>query len=1121
MPTFLHSLPLPAFIVQGHCYPWQPELVGLQIGADALTALANYSIAAALFYFVYKRQTLPIRWALLLFATCIMAYGTTHLMEIWALWYPTYWVSGALKVVAALTSLVTAVLLLPLMLKALAWPNLDELRTNQTLEREIAERQQVEAALRESEEKYRLLFSNELDAVSLFDVETGQLLDVNAAFEELYGYNRVEALQLRVADVSAEYAQSQTAIRLANSTGKARIYLRWHRKKDGTIFPVELCVGRFIWRERPVMCAVARDITDRQQAEAALRESEERFRQIAETIQEVFWVATADLTQILYVSPAYEAIWKQPCASLYEQPKSFIDAIHPDDRTQALAVLEAQQNSGFSHEYRIVRPDGSIRWIWERAFSVCDQAGNPYRIVGAAQDITDRKLAEAALGLADFSFDRSAVAAVWIGRDAQILRVNEGACQLLGYSREELQAMYVYELDPNFPREVWAEHWEMLRQQKTIVMVSQLQTKAGTFVPIETTLNYLEFNGEEYNFAFAKDISKQLKAEAALRQQTERERVLASVTDHIRHSLEFEKTLNAAVVEVRRLLHSDRVLIYRFHSDWSGTIVAESVCSGELSILNRSIHDPCFANSWYAAYQQGCFSEIADIETSDIQPCHRDLLRSFQVRAHLVVPILHDSSLWGLLLVHHCSAPHPWQPWEIDSLHQLTAQLAIALQQSELYRQVQQFNTRLEQQVQERTEQLQQSLDFEALLKRITDKVRDSLEEAQILQTAVQALAVGLNVLCCNVALYDFEQESATVSYEYINSGVLPAQGQTFLFSNLPGVYDHLLQGQWVQFGRGAAPDVWRESCSPQVTILSCPLIDDQAVIGDLWLYKAAEQCFEDLEIRLVQQVANQCAIAVRQARLYQAAQTQVQELERLHHLKDDFLSTVSHELRTPMASIMMATQLLKIILQPLGVLDPVSGSASRYFQILQDECQREISLINDLLDLSRLESGVEPLAIAPVDLRLWIPHVLEPFEERTRIRQQQLQLEIPEHLPCLETDLSYLERVLTELLNNACKYTPAEETILIAVRATSDQLQLSVSNSGVEIPANELPHLFEKFYRVPSHDPWKHGGTGLGLALVQRCVKQLQGTITVTSEAGWITFVMLLPWHLERQVPN
>ncbi|HEY9623930.1 MAG TPA: PAS domain-containing protein [Crinalium sp.] len=139
------------------------------------------------------------------------------------------------------------------------------------------------------------------------------------------------------------------------------------------------------------------NITHHKQAETALRESEARFRQLAESIGEVFWIADLEFTQILYVSPAYEKVWGQTCQSLYDQPSSLLNAIHPDDRDRALTIMTAQRKTGFNHEYRIVRADGSIRWIWEQAFPVYNDVGQPYRIAGVSQDITDRKQIEVAL----------------------------------------------------------------------------------------------------------------------------------------------------------------------------------------------------------------------------------------------------------------------------------------------------------------------------------------------------------------------------------------------------------------------------------------------------------------------------------------------------------------------------------------------------------------------------------------------------------------------------------------------------------------------------------------------------------------------------------------------------
>lgn len=233
-------------------------------------------------------------------------------------------------------------------------------------------------------------------------------------------------------------------------------------------------------------------------------------------------------------------------------------------------------------------------------------------------------------------------------------------------------------------------------------------------------------------------------------------------------------------------------------------------------------------------------------------------------------------------------------------------------------------------------------------------------------------------------------------------------------------------------------------------------------------------------------------------------------ESERLNQLKNDFLSTVSHELRTPMTNIKMATQMLEISLKALGVLtDESTNPAKRYFKILHEEVQRETTLINDLLDLARLDAGTEPLNLTIIALQYWIPHVVEPFVERIHSQQQTLELNIADHLPPLTTDLTYLERILAELVNNACKYTPAQETIALSAQLTPTALQICVTNSGVEIAAEECDRIFDKFYRIPNNDPWKHGGTGLGLALVKKLVEHLGASIYVESGDRQTSFIM------------
>jgi signal transduction histidine kinase len=240
-----------------------------------------------------------------------------------------------------------------------------------------------------------------------------------------------------------------------------------------------------------------------------------------------------------------------------------------------------------------------------------------------------------------------------------------------------------------------------------------------------------------------------------------------------------------------------------------------------------------------------------------------------------------------------------------------------------------------------------------------------------------------------------------------------------------------------------------------------------------------------------------------------------------LHQLKDDFLSTVSHELRSPVANMKMALQMLELSFSQIQsdpthtLTEILNDRISQYLQILNNECEREINLVNDLLDLQRLETSTQPLSTEPIDLDLWLPTLLESFQERALARQQQLQIELPNVLPLIDSNLNALKRVLAELLHNACKYTPPGERIVVTVTSTTNLIQIQVTNFGSEIPASELQHIFEKFYRITQLDRWKQGGTGLGLALVKRLVEHLGGNISVSSGHGTTSFTLQLPLTL------
>ena len=854
---------------------------------------------------------------------------------------------------------------------------------------DVTDRQQAQAELLEMS----TALGNAVEGIARLDLH-GRYIGLNRAYAVALGYEQSDMIQMHWQQIvhPEDVSLIETAYQQMLTQGKAAAEVRGLRQ-DGSIFHQEVVlVAAYDWHDRLVgHHCFTKDITERKQAEAALRKSEERLKLTLEATQLGTW-DYRPLTGSVTCSDSCERLLGLAPGRFGGTLAALLERVHPEDVDRVEQELRQPQPRSTATEFRIRLPDGSNRWLSQRSHTFYDEQGNAAVVLGVSMDITARK-----------------------------------------------------------------------------------------------------------------------QAEEAQRQQAERDRLTDAIAQRIRNSLDLDAILNTTVLEVRQVLKADRVVIFQNTATGVACATAESVDGQWLSIVGKQLIDPWFVEVPDIARQKK-HQVVESVEQAAFPDAGCAILNIWQVKALLVVPIVHGDRVWGLLAVHQCSAARRWETAETTLLVQLATQVAIAIQQSELYRQVQQFNAELEVQVQERTGQLRQALHYEAMLKRITDAVRDSLDERQILQTAVQELAAGLGVSSCSTGLYDLKREVSTISYESIRANAPTLQGTTIAMCKHPEIYSQLQQGQSLQFCWRVAMDAEPGSglLPTRLSVLMHPIGSEHGVMGDLAVYKPSDRCFGDAEIRLVRQVANQCAIAIRQARLYQEAQAQVAALEELNHLKDDFLSTVSHELRTPMSNMKLAIHMLRSVTTP--------DRQERYLNILQTECIREIELINDLLDLQRLEAESYPVLLETLDLSTCVMELVEPFLSRIHERQQKLVLQLPPLLPTLTTDRASLERVLAELLNNACKYTsPGGEVMLevgqlVQSSAWATDRVIFVIRNQAEIPQPELPRIFEKFYRVPGHDRWKQGGTGLGLALVQRLVMQLGGSIQAESSNSWTTFTVQLP---------
>jgi two-component system phosphate regulon sensor histidine kinase PhoR len=230
-----------------------------------------------------------------------------------------------------------------------------------------------------------------------------------------------------------------------------------------------------------------------------------------------------------------------------------------------------------------------------------------------------------------------------------------------------------------------------------------------------------------------------------------------------------------------------------------------------------------------------------------------------------------------------------------------------------------------------------------------------------------------------------------------------------------------------------------------------------------------------------------------------------ISELRRLEILRRDFISNISHELRTPVAS-------LKILAETLqeGAIDD-RAVAQDFLHKINIEVDRLTQMVNELGELSRIESGELPLKIEPVDLGKVVRRVAERLRAQAERGGLSLKEDIPNGLPEAQADEERVEQVLVNLIHNAIKFTPPSGRINISAKAKGDNIWFSVTDTGTGIPADDLPRIFERFYKADKARTG--GGTGLGLAIVKHIVEALGGKIWAESiEGRGSTFTFTLP---------
>ena len=583
----------------------------------------------------------------------------------------------------------------------------------------------------------------------------------------------------------------------------------------------------------------------------------------------------------------------------------------------------------------------------------------------------------------------------------------------------------------------------------------------------------------------------------ALAQQTATAEILRVIS---RSPTDVQPVLSAVAESAARLCGADDVLIERVDGDGMrraahfGSLPVRP--EGTLPVSRRRVAG-CAVLDRRVVHVHDMLEEHA----RDRYPDSAELRDRIGYRTLLCVPLLREDTAIGAIVMRRMEV-RPFTDQQIELITTFADQAVIAIE-----------NVRLFQELQARSHDLAQSLEETGALSEVIRAVSSSLDLRQVLDTVARRAVTFSGSDGCGI----FELRPGGQGFDVVVSQGLSAQ---FLAEVRTTPVD-LRQGTTI--GRAAEtgepvqiPDVEQVRDYPfralylaegLRALLAVPM-GGEGVVRGLVLARRTPGGFEERVVNLMKALANQSRVAIANAHLFQELEQKTRQLEVADRHKSEFLANMSHELRTPLNAVIGFSEVL--LERMFGELNP---KQDEYLQDIMASGRHLLSLINDILDLSKIEAGRMDLELAAFDLPAAIDNALILVRERALRHGVRLEVAVGPGVGAVVADERKIKQVLLNLLSNAIKFTPEGGQVVVRAAPADGVVEVSVSDTGIGIAPGDQEAIFEEFRQVGTDYARKREGTGLGLTLARRFVELHGGTIWVKSEVGQgSTFTFTLP---------